>query len=250
MLAQRDRVFQEIDDKVGTAERAVIQGKNAEYRKYLSEARKIDNTLTEGTLEYEQAMNKAYGDYQTKIFALDDTFSQIQYAAEAQKMQYGQQNLSSQLSKQFMSTGVPQTMADYMYIQKDPKAAEYIKNTAGGGASQAKDELLGVIGKLRNGNIGAITGFTRTGWVPGSEGALTKNYYDQLKSMLSLENREKLKGSGAISDFEAKILANAASALGQNLSEDQFRLVLSDLETKLGGGQAQTNVNDPLGLGL
>lgn len=56
--------------------------------------------------------------------------------------------------------------------------------------------------------------------------ALAKNQYKQLQGLLALENREKLKGSGAISDFESKTLAQAASALGRNLADKDFRAQL------------------------
>ncbi len=42
----------------------------------------------------------------------------------------------------------------------------------------------------------------------------TANQAKQLSGFLALDNRTKLKGSGAVSDFEAKTLAQAASSLG------------------------------------
>ncbi len=44
-----------------------------------------------------------------------------------------------------------------------------------------------------------------------------------MKGLLKLENRQKLKGQGQISDFEGKILADASTALGRNLSENAFK---------------------------
>jgi len=52
--------------------------------------------------------------------------------------------------------------------------------------------------------------------------ALAKNKYNQIKGILALDNRQKLKGSGAISDFEFQVLTQAASALGRNLSDEDF----------------------------
>lgn len=51
---------------------------------------------------------------------------------------------------------------------------------------------------------------------------LAKNKYNQLKGLLSLENIKYLKGTGAISDAEQKLLANAASSLGRNLYGEQL----------------------------
>lgn len=58
---------------------------------------------------------------------------------------------------------------------------------------------------------------------------------DRLVSMLSLENRQKLKGSGAISDFESKTLAKAASVLSnKRISETKAREALRDIADILG----------------
>lgn len=59
--------------------------------------------------------------------------------------------------------------------------------------------------------------------------ALAKNQYNQVKGILSLDNRQKLKGSGAISDFEFKVLSDAATALGRNLSDEDFNNQLTKI---------------------
>lgn len=59
----------------------------------------------------------------------------------------------------------------------------------------------------------------------------TAAYVDRLVSSLSLEKRELLKGSGAISDFESRTLANAASILGRkNISETAAQSALNDVQ--------------------
>ena len=59
-------------------------------------------------------------------------------------------------------------------------------------------------------------GFFGSAW--GSPTGKVLNEINQLKSTLSLEARAKLKGSGAISDFEAKTLERSTNAFGTNLS--------------------------------
>lgn len=81
---------------------------------------------------------------------------------------------------------------------------------------------------LQNPNIGAISGFLQgklglSNLDPRSDTALAKNQYDQIKGMLALENRSKLKGQGAVSDFEGKTLESAASALKTNLGDAEFK---------------------------
>jgi hypothetical protein len=69
-----------------------------------------------------------------------------------------------------------------------------------------------------------------TYWTPGSNEQLVKNQLRQLNASLSLDARQKLKGSGTISDFEAKTLANSVSALGGNLSNTATRSQLVSLQ--------------------
>lgn len=87
------------------------------------------------------------------------------------------------------------------------------------------------------------------------------NKYNQLTSLLSLANRQQLKGQGAISDFEFKVLQDASSALGRNLSDAQFKSQLEKIRDVFQGKyrnisatssadlQPQSGAdNDPLGL--
>ena len=60
----------------------------------------------------------------------------------------------------------------------------------------------------------------------------TAAYIDQIVASLSLEKRELLKGSGAISDFESRTLANAATILGRkNISEKAAKEALDGIRT-------------------
>lgn len=65
------------------------------------------------------------------------------------------------------------------------------------------------------------------------EAAVARNKFNQLKGLLSLENIKYLKGTGAISDAEQRLLANASTALGRNLGNAQARQVLTDLKREL-----------------
>lgn len=86
------------------------------------------------------------------------------------------------------------------------------------------ENSIDILNELRNAPglpkiIGGIEQL-RPGWFGKS--AQAKNKYQQVKGLLSLEGRQKLKGSGAISDFEARTLEQASSALGRNLSQEAF----------------------------
>jgi hypothetical protein len=71
--------------------------------------------------------------------------------------------------------------------------------------------------------------------LPGSSGQSTKALYDQLQGQLGLIQREYLKGTGTVTDWEAKTAKEAAAALNPNMSNEDFRRVLAELQLKLSG---------------
>lgn len=130
--------------------------------------------------------------------------------------------------------GVPYgtTMGDAAKLGKTPGQAEAGKDTLGGAVSVI-DQLLGDTELLKG-----ISGVpSPAAFIPGTKSQKAVNLYNQLKGMLSLENRTALKGSGAISDFEAKTLERAASSLGRNLSDADFAATLQDLKLDLTAGK-------------
>ncbi len=78
------------------------------------------------------------------------------------------------------------------------------------------------------------------------DAALAKNKYNQLKGLLSLDNIKYLKGTGAISDAEQRLLANAASAIGRNLSDADFRKELVKLKEGLNAVQDNVLADDEI----
>lgn len=61
------------------------------------------------------------------------------------------------------------------------------------------------------------------------------NQFNQIKNLITLDARQKLKGSGAISDFESKLLASSSSALWRNLDETAVRKELQKIKDAFSG---------------
>lgn len=103
--------------------------------------------------------------------------------------------------------------------------------------SDSGKQVLSIVDTLlANPKLSRISGLTDQflGGITG-DAALAKNYFNQLTGILKLENRQQLKGSGAISDFEFKVLGQAATALGRNLDDKNFVNELKKLKDKLTG---------------
>lgn len=133
--------------------------------------------------------------------------------------------------------------------QRDSVAAELANFGQQSGRQQTLQQNLSVVNELLNNPAkNKISGFIQGklglgNLLPGSQLAL--NQFNQLKGILSLENREKLKGSGAISDFEFKVLSDAATALGRNLSDSDFNTQLGKIRDVFEGKYATSTSGAP-----
>lgn len=143
--------------------------------------------------------------------------------------------------------------------QVKANTAKVIKETGAiAGVTRTPEEIVQNIDLVNNilnsGNLPAIVGVPGVSkYIPGSSAQLTRNQLSQLMSLMSLENRQKLKGSGAISDYESRVLAASASALGTNpnyvaLSNEDADQVLRNIRGVLmtsAGLSTQVKVTDP-----
>jgi murein DD-endopeptidase MepM/ murein hydrolase activator NlpD len=72
-----------------------------------------------------------------------------------------------------------------------------------------------------------ILGTFGYGLIPGTKRADFINMYEGLVADLALDAVKYLKGQGQVSDAERRLLANAATTLKLNSSEDEFRKILT-----------------------
>jgi len=126
--------------------------------------------------------------------------------------------------------------------------------------SKTSIDALGIIRQLQGLGDDKLGGLSGTGLIgsvehpsslfPGTDVQNTQNLAKQLQSVLSLANRQQLKGQGQISDFEFRVLGDASSALGinangrTNLSPEQFKDQLHKLEVRLEVGQTKSLTDD------
>lgn len=66
----------------------------------------------------------------------------------------------------------------------------------------------------------------------------------RLKDLLALENRSQLKGQGAVSDFEGRMLANAGTSLNMATDEESFKRELDRIINAKGGDAMAGNEFD------
>lgn len=77
-----------------------------------------------------------------------------------------------------------------------------------------------------------------------SDAILARKQYEQIVAKLKLDNRKVLKGQGAVSDFEGRTLAEAASTLDRAFNETTARKVLTDLLNTVRSGGVESDSSD------
>lgn len=127
-----------------------------------------------------------------------------------QRLDMAQQRLESMMQIQGLNAQLTQTKIDAAH-DKEKSAADAKKAAEGqrGEVARLAQEVM------NDPNLSHVLG-PLAGVTPSMrEGSIAlDSKIKRLNSMLSLEGRSALKGSGAISDFEAKMLEAAASTLG------------------------------------
>lgn len=237
----------EIDDEIFAAEDTANQAIQAERVNLQQVLRQIDSSLQQGTIEYQFAEQQALGQYQENVSAIEEWFNGIQYQTESQKLA-----LQTELAKmnsftpEFMATGVPTNQQEYEFLISNQEAFKNLYPELFGdtSAGEGKNKALTMVNNLISGNVDAISG----GFRPGSTPVLNKIFgggqeaaqWEGLKNLLTLARRGELKGTGAVSDFETKMLEKAALAGldPTKQSEAQFLAGLKQLQQDLMQGGA------------
>jgi polyhydroxyalkanoate synthesis regulator phasin len=240
----------DIDSAVGEYQRqatTLIQNEEAKLQESL---RQIEFTLADNEIAKNQAIEQVYQQYQDRINSIQDTLSAIEQQAIEQKNNIGlelEKLSKTTLSPEFMATGVPTTQAEYEFMVTNADKMKELGIIPDSNQSNSnQNKALTMVNNILSGDTKGITGAFRTGQIPvisnlaGTVGQQTD--YDGLKSLLALAERGQLKGSGTVSDFEAKMLEKAAMAgLNQNLPDDEFRRRLQILQQDLMSGGATAN---------
>lgn len=117
---------------------------------------------------------------------------------------------------------------------KAPGAASELKTTALTSAKELLDMFTARKGVSAVGKGGAIARFT-TGLIGGTTVQDFQTLFNNVKSLLSLDNVRYLKGQGSVSDAERKLLEQASAKITLSQSEQEFERNLRDITFALGG---------------
>lgn len=202
---------------------------------------------------------KEFGDQLLRI-APDGTVSVLaQRSPEAMKpitVSAGQTVIDPNTGEVLFQAGekpeaLPSSIQEYMFAAQQGYTGTYndfksgTSSATAGKPSQLSLQALSLVDQLiSHPGREAATGTNRLfAMIPGSSGADFKAQLERLKSLLSLDNIQYLKGTGAMSDREFATLSSAAAALDPNMSEGAFLRELERIKSSL--GVSATGVQPP-----
>lgn len=259
---ERDDKIREINDNPWTSQGT----KNAEITKIQDRyENKIANRTKSLSLlqdTYKTAVDEAQymAGLVQKYYDNQATLAQDQYQFELNNALKQQELASSTaLAEKKFAEDKRQFGLEYALKQSDLQLAREKAQTGGTTANTATQnqtyDLYNLAAKIVNtantDKSAFNTAFGLKGpsnYLPGTDAQMVKNQVNQLKANLSLESRQKLKGSGAISDFEARTLERSASALDFNLKDTAAKKEIVQIKGALGSAQGipqKVNVTDP-----
>lgn len=209
--------------------------KTTDYDKKMDELRRI-SSLPEGP-EKEAAMSNfmtavAPGTYYpTSPAGVKAKAGAFETLAPIEAKAAGQKSFATESGKEATTGGKQQLALGEQKIKEGEKSAVGTKIALDAARSE-RNNILSSIDEIANSKAFA-TGFNpaRAGQiVPGTKGYDWVKKVDNLKAKLALNERQKLKGQGQISDKESEMLNNAVSMLNTNLSKEAFNQELNRLK--------------------
>jgi len=108
-------------------------------------------------------------------------------------------------------------------------------------AAQSAKDLLAMFNSGKGKSAVGFSSLFGTSLIPGSAASDFVRQFDNLKSLLSLDNVKLLKGQGAVSDAERKLLADASTKLDRRQSESEFKKTLESVVRVLGNINFNSN---------
>jgi anti-sigma28 factor (negative regulator of flagellin synthesis) len=181
--------------------------------------------VSQANRDYRSAAAQDFESSQTAGMTL---LQQLADLAESQKKDSGD-DLLTEIKKEALKKQVKDGT-----LTIDPKTGELTV------AAQTDEQaqLRELVEELKGVNLGPITGRLQIGkWTKDPEALYAQSRLDQVISLLSLENRKKLKGSGAISDKEMGMLEKSVAAIQSGIGEDDVRKELAKIEKIVNKGQ-------------
>lgn len=246
LKAKADK-FAEIDSTVATAERQAMAAIRQEAGKLEDLKKQIQFALINNDQALADELSGIAQESEQTILSIQEAVTGLKYQADLEKYKVELES-NDDLSTTFLTTGVPQTEADFTWkLQNAKEYGEAFPNMVGNSeAMQKANEVMdtsNLIDRVLGSNTDNLTGVLRAqgGWNPWAnlDAKGTSSLINQVSNQLQLAAAGKLKGQGQITENERAILRDAVLALnpdgngGYALSDDELRRRLKEAQAIL-----------------
>ncbi len=246
LKAKADK-FAEIDDTVSAAERQAQAAIRQESVKLEDLKKQIQFALINNDQAMADELSGIAQESEQMIMGIQEAVSGLKYQADLEKYKVELES-KSDLSPTFITTGVPQTTADYTWkLNNSKEYGEAFPNMVTSAESQQQmNEVLdtsNLIQRVLGSSTDSLTGIMRNqgGLNPWAnlDARSTSSLINQVSNQLQLAAAGKLKGQGQITENERAILRDAVLALnpdekgGYALSDDELRRRLKEAQAIL-----------------
>ena len=251
-LAERTRILaKQKDDYTAAQGWALAAMKNNQGNQAVQIAANEALKLDPSTPDYLQKVFNLVGQYQSDPVAARKALLEEEQIKASTALTWANiakiKDLSTVLSiKDAKDLGVPYgtTKEQAIALGKVPG----VTAEAGALKTNALESAKALLSKLTSGTGTFAVGKSRifgTQHIPGTAPRDFEIQFNNLKSLLSLDNVKLLKGQGAVSDAERALLAQASAKLDLAQSEPEFKKAIEDIILGLSGKTDLTSQLNP-----
>jgi hypothetical protein len=262
-LNEQANKLTEIDAVVGKAERDSIQAIQAEEIKKNSLIKQIRVARQQNDIEMENSLIDAYNEADDYINQIKSGIEQLKMASEQEKTRLDQESKAFEeqfknLSPNFMKTGVPKTMADFMFRTKNPDIYEKIGSGSNDGkktekqmAYEAAATIAGnALTKLQSGNVKSGIGNTALGklgetW--GFNSQEQQSYRSDIAAMRTAVQNALLGANMSPKEMEQIMAGIPQYSDSPSIAEEKLRGLMRNLPLLAGNGQSALGIGQSSG---
>lgn len=148
-------------------------------------------------------------------------------------------NTEDALKKEELKLKIEEKKADIEKKQKDLAQANQDLLSDANSAVLTGENIVNTINEIKlNPALERGTGFTSlANFIPGTEGRDFQVKVDTLKSQIFMNEIQKMRGLGALSENEGKKVADAISSLDTGMSTNEFKKSLKTIEDVINKGK-------------
>lgn len=248
IIGQQAALEEQANIKAQTLERQLAILQSQRQSALAASQFSLDRADKQAEIQRQEAEEARIFDENVRQFGMQYALSQQQLAQQKYEFDTTSGISQKEFDENMRQFGLENALAQKKVSESSGTGTGTTSSGLTSGQQQTSQSLT-LVNNLLAEDTNAITGI---GQNPLNFAGVTNqkaiNEYNELKAQLALGARALLKGSGAVSDYEARVLEQSTTALGRNLSNEAFTQELKNIRGVLKTNQGQStevSVIDP-----